>query len=142
GGMILYGGSDGFAYHQETYVLSLEHDPAWIPLRTPGNTPSPRNGHVAVYDPDVPRMLVFGGDSGSSMAPANPYALDLSGGIPLDVGVNDPALGTVTQSPATSCHVPGEKLDLTAVPRDGYQFVEWTGDAGGAGNPVSVVMDG
>ncbi|HMA47523.1 MAG TPA: kelch repeat-containing protein, partial [Frankiaceae bacterium] len=38
----------------------------WAPVTTTGPAPAPRDGHVAVYDPSGPRMLVFGGNCGTA----------------------------------------------------------------------------
>jgi uncharacterized repeat protein (TIGR02543 family) len=50
--------------------------------------------------------------------------------------------GSVTKSPDQATYNYGDSVDLTAVPDTGYHFVEWTGDATGSVNPLTVIMDG
>src|SRR5207247_724175 len=45
-------------------------------------------------------------------------------------------------SSSTSCHAPGEKVELTAVPTAGFGLLEWMGDASGTSNPLTITMDG
>ena len=52
------------------------------------------------------------------------------------------AHGTVTKNPNKTTYHHGESVQLTAAPAAGWSFANWTGDATGASNPVSVTMDG
>ncbi|TVZ56903.1 putative repeat protein (TIGR02543 family)/predicted secreted protein (Por secretion system target) [Lutibacter sp. Hel_I_33_5] len=52
--------------------------------------------------------------------------------------------GTVSINPilkGKSTYDDGESLTLTATPNTGYQFVNWSGDASGTTNPLSITMD-
>src|SRR4029079_13148586 len=60
----------------------------------------------------------------------------------LSVGTNDASLGYVDQSPAGTCHAPGDVVSLTAIPSPGCRFVSWSGDLTGNANPQSITMDG
>jgi uncharacterized repeat protein (TIGR02543 family) len=51
------------------------------------------------------------------------------------------AHGTVTKNPKGTYHY-GDVVELTVVPAAGWHFVNWTGDATGASNPVSVTING
>lgn len=51
------------------------------------------------------------------------------------------ANGTVTKSPDKSTYTAGETVILTAQPNSGYTFTNWTGDAAGTTNPLSIVMN-
>jgi uncharacterized repeat protein (TIGR02543 family) len=50
--------------------------------------------------------------------------------------------GTVAKNPDQTEYNYGTTVELTATPATGYRFVDWTGDATGSTNPVSIAMDG
>jgi hypothetical protein len=61
----------------------------------------------------------------------------------LETSVSPEDSGSVTV-PAESCtggYLAGTVVQLKAVPGTGYTFSSWSGDAGGASNPVTVTMD-
>ncbi|MFP3872642.1 MAG: InlB B-repeat-containing protein, partial [Candidatus Aenigmatarchaeota archaeon] len=49
--------------------------------------------------------------------------------------------GTVDIDPDQEEYEEGTEVTLTAIPADGWQFVEWTGDADGESEETNVVMD-
>lgn len=49
--------------------------------------------------------------------------------------------GAVTKAPDTAYYDNGSSAALTAIQNAGYHFVDWSGDASGTNNPVSVTMD-
>lgn len=49
-------------------------------------------------------------------------------------------LGSVTLSPISETYDSGTDVTLTAVPAEGWQFVDWTGDASGTQSPTTVTM--
>ena len=49
--------------------------------------------------------------------------------------------GTVTRGPDLVAYQAGTSVELTAVPADNYQFVEWSGDLTGNANPATLLMD-
>ncbi|MBN1781676.1 choice-of-anchor D domain-containing protein [bacterium] len=51
----------------------------------------------------------------------------------------DTSAGTIT--PETADYDSSVYVDVTALPKPGYLFSHWSGDAEGTGNPVSVIMD-
>ena len=57
----------------------------------------------------------------------------------LEVLVNPNEGGTVTPSAGT--YSPDSVIELTAVPADGWQFIEWTGDYIGTDNPITITFD-
>jgi len=57
----------------------------------------------------------------------------------LDVGVV--GSGSVTVNPEADYYLEGASVQLTAVPAAGWNFAGWSGGAGGADNPTTVVMD-
>ena len=52
------------------------------------------------------------------------------------------AHGSVVKVPNTPTYHFGEVVELTATPDDGWTFANWSGDASGSSNPVSVTMSG
>jgi len=50
--------------------------------------------------------------------------------------------GTTDPSPGTYTYDEGTEVTITAIPDSGYEFSNWSGDASGADNPITVTMDG
>jgi hypothetical protein len=50
--------------------------------------------------------------------------------------------GSVTKDPDLPAYDVGSSVELTADPDDGWEFDEWTGDAAGSDNPLTVLMTG
>jgi len=50
--------------------------------------------------------------------------------------------GNVLKSPDQEFYDHGTSVELTAVPAEGYSFVEWSGNASGTANPLTITMDG
>lgn len=63
----------------------------------------------------------------------------------LNVNVSPSASGEVTWSPSPNCggvtYNAGTVVQLTASPYSGYVFSNWSGDATGSSNPVSITMN-
>ena len=60
--LVMFGGwthPDG--YFDDTWILTLDPTPAWLQAQLPGESPSGRRGHAAIYDPLRQRMLLFFG---------------------------------------------------------------------------------
>jgi hypothetical protein len=92
-----------------------------------------RNGDIAQRVVDMsagPRQETF------SFAPQVSYTLTLSGSGEGQVRVN----GTPRTLPWSGAFPAGSTMTLEAVPDNGWSFSNWSGDASGAANPVSVVM--
>ena len=49
--------------------------------------------------------------------------------------------GSVTTNPPIASLACGDTVNLTAVPGRGWQFASWSGDAVGAQNPLSMLMN-
>jgi hypothetical protein len=59
--------------------------------------------------------------------------------------VNTNPAGSTVTVPSQSCaggYTAGTVVQLTAVPGSGYAFTNWSGDASGTSNPVTVTMNG
>ncbi len=76
--LVLYGGHHS-VYLSDVWILPLSEWPyRWTRVYPAAGTgPGPRYGHVAGYDPEHERMIVFGGYNGAFLADA--WVLDLSG---------------------------------------------------------------
>lgn len=59
--MIVFGGNVGGSYLDDTWELSLSSSTAWSQLQPFGYPPSARSDHVAIFDREHDRMIVFGG---------------------------------------------------------------------------------
>ncbi len=61
--MIVFAGQrPGVIYEtNDVYALSLSGGPVWTKLAPTGSLPTARAGHLALYDPERDRMVVFGG---------------------------------------------------------------------------------
>lgn len=83
----------------------------------------------------------FGAQSHDVTAPAASatYTASFAPQYLLTVSVNPPGGGTAAP-PTGSFHDPGEVVSLAATAGAGYQFVEWSGDTGGANASTSVTM--
>ena len=64
--VVVFGGVTPAGRSNEIFVLSLAGPPTWVALATVGTPPSQRNFHTAIYDPVRDRMVVFGGNTGTS----------------------------------------------------------------------------
>ena len=49
--------------------------------------------------------------------------------------------GTIIRSVDDSVYKAGTKITLTAVPEDGYEFLQWDGDVSGTNTEITVTMD-
>jgi predicted extracellular nuclease len=74
----------------------------------------------------------------NSASPPNPCVSDFT----LTVSADPVAGGTVAKSPDQATYPFGANVDITATPAPGYLFLNWSGDAAGSANPLTVVMDG
>jgi hypothetical protein len=64
--LVVFGGTDGVQYLNDTWILSLGENPAWKELYPIGAAPPPRADHTAILDPLRRQMVVFGGTDASS----------------------------------------------------------------------------
>jgi uncharacterized repeat protein (TIGR02543 family) len=49
--------------------------------------------------------------------------------------------GTTNPSPGTYTYDPGTQVSITANPNSGYEFSDWSGDATGTENPITITMN-
>ena len=76
--MLLFGGrvSQSQQLSNDVWELSLAGPPTWTKLATTGTPPSPRSGHVLLFDSRRERLLLFGGTD--SIVHNDCWALDLT----------------------------------------------------------------
>ena len=93
----------------------------------------------------------FVGWSGDASGPTNPLTVFVDGEKTITatfaadtfaVNVATVGSGTVVRNPAQSSYGYGSSVELTATPATGWHFVEWSGDASGSANPLTVLVDG
>jgi hypothetical protein len=75
--MVLFGGSDGSIFRNDSFELRLGLTPSWSMLTPSGATPPPRRLVEGIYDPLRDQMIVFGGVAGSLFNDV--WALSLAG---------------------------------------------------------------
>jgi hypothetical protein len=63
----------------DTWTLTLDGPPVWTQLTAIGSPPAARAGHVAIYDPDGQRMIVYGGQGDGNHALVDLWSLSLAG---------------------------------------------------------------
>jgi hypothetical protein len=82
--MIVFGGFNG-NYLGDLWVLvnanGMGGTPVWIQVSPGGSTPSPRQGHSAVYEAATNRMIVFGGQTGGQTRVAEAWVLSNANGL-------------------------------------------------------------
>ena len=72
-------------------------------------------------------------------------SFDCSSGNPtfytLNINSNGNGSGAVTLSPSGGTYLAGTSVTITATPNSNSQFDNWSGDASGVQNPISVILD-
>ena len=98
----------------------------------------------------------FGGWSGDVNGMTNPVTLTMNGNKTVtatftqapapptqySLTVNVVGSGSVTKNPDKPSYNAGDQVTLTATPGSGYSFSNWSGDAIGTTNPVTLIMNG
>jgi len=60
----------------------------------------------------------------------------------LSTNINPPGSGSITENPNKTTYNSGDQVTLTATANPGYTFSNWTGDASGSANPITITMNG
>jgi len=122
-----------------TQALNLSGSPSWGTLGLVGPSPAGRLGAGAAFDTANDRWAVVSGNNGAYRNdvialsfPSAPYGLDLQ--------VSPSGSGNVQTNPSGKCFTPGTMVTLTAFAGLGYAFSNWSGDATGSTNPLTVTM--
>jgi Kelch motif protein/galactose oxidase-like protein len=86
--VIVYGGYDENSQRRgDLWALTLSGVPSWQMLVSSTAPPSGRSGHVAVYDPDGRRMIMYGGLTGPGQYSSEVWALSLDVTTPVAVSL-------------------------------------------------------
>ena len=85
---------------------------------------------AAIANPGEITLGVYGMDVAKPEVP-DQYSL----------AVSVEGLGEVQVEPDQVRYDPGTEVTLTAVPGEGAEFIDWSGDAGGDTNPIIITMD-
>ena len=122
-----------------TQALNLSGSPSWGTLGLVAPPPPGRLGAGAAFDTGNDRWVVVSGYNGpyrndviALSFPSTPYSLDLQ--------VSPSGSGNVQTNPSGKCFAPGTMVTLTAFAGLGYEFSNWSGDASGSTNPLTVTM--
>jgi len=110
-------------------------------------------GEVVTLTANADPGWSFGGWGGDASGLENPISLTVTNDLSisatftqdeytLSVSINPPEQGTVTITPIKPFYHYGDVVTLTATPAPGWSFANWTGDATGTSNPVSVTITG
>jgi uncharacterized repeat protein (TIGR02543 family) len=95
----------------------------------------------------------FSGWSGDLSGTANPTSVTMNGPknlvanltqdqYTLTVNIAPPGSGSVSKNPDKATYTYGQQVQLTATANPGYTFNNWSGDANGSTNSVTVTIDG
>ena len=86
--MIVYGGFDISRNRRgDVWALNLSGTPSWSLLVSSTPSPASRSGHVAVYDEALKRMVMFGGQIGTSQYSSEVWALNLDTTTPVAISL-------------------------------------------------------
>ena len=133
-------------FTQNTYTLTVTSDHGTV---TP-DLPAPYHYGDVVHLTAVPSSgWTFEQWSGDASGPANPVAITMDGnkavtahyvqnGYTLAISSEH---GMVAKAPDKASYTYGEIVQLTVTPAAGWEFANWTGDASGSDNPLSLTMD-
>jgi len=98
-------------------------------------------------------VFTFANWSGDASGTTNPVTVTISGNTnvtanftqneyALDVVINPSGSGSVTKNPDHPTYHYGDEVTMTATASDGFTFANWSGDASGTTNPVTVTISG
>src|SRR6185369_17562509 len=145
-------------HSDHTITASFAPDQFTVNVTTNGNGTVTKNPNQATYDCGSKVTLSaqadagwqFDGWSGDASGNANPLSVIVDGNknivanfspIQRTLTINIIGNGTVTKNPNQPSYNDGSTVQLTATPGPGWVFVNWSGDAGGNANPLTVTMD-
>jgi N-acetylneuraminic acid mutarotase len=75
--LVIFGGYNGSAIFNDLYTLNLVTN-VWTKITAGGTLPEARQGHSAIYDPGLGRMIVFGGSGAVTQLLNDTWALTLA----------------------------------------------------------------
>lgn len=140
--MIVFGGSGGPTGIPTSAARALSFSTLeWSEIAANGTLPVPRSRAAAAFDPVNDELLMFGGQMTAGAPLALPAILSFASGYFLTATPLPADGGSIVRTPAAACQSGGTEVVLRAVPRPGHVFTNWSGDASGSANPLTVTMD-
>jgi uncharacterized repeat protein (TIGR02543 family) len=132
----------------KTYTLTINAANGTV-TRSP-NKATYNVGETVTLTPNPNSCYHFGNWSGDASGTANPLTItmDTNKTVTANFAVNTYTLtinatnGSVTRSPNKTTYNCGETVILTPSANSGYRFANWSGDASGTANPLTITMDG
>jgi uncharacterized repeat protein (TIGR02543 family) len=132
-----------------TYTLSIT-SPNGSVIKSPNQTSYTAGTTVTLTA--VPNAgYTFSGWSGDASGTANPVVIIMNSNKSVTAAFTQTqstytltvsaSNGSVARSPSKTSYIVGESVTLTAVPNSGYAFSNWSGDASGSNNPLTVTMN-
>ena len=139
-----------------SYTLTVNVNPS-------GGGTVTKNPNLSQYSPGTVVTLTanaaigyqFSNWSGAASGTSNPITVTMNSDLSvtanfvtispvtytLTVNVSPSGGGTVTKNPNLSQYSPGTVVTLTANAATGFQFSNWSGEASGTSNPITVTMN-
>jgi uncharacterized repeat protein (TIGR02543 family) len=135
-------------YIQSQYTLTVTSDHGTVAKNPDKATYTYGEVVQLTATPDV--GWSFANWTGDATGTANPVSVTMNGNRSVTANYTQNAYtltitslhGTVAKNPDKATYTYGEVVQLTATPAVGWSFANWTGDATGTTNPVSVTMNG
>jgi uncharacterized repeat protein (TIGR02543 family) len=134
-------------YTQDEYTLTITSDHGTV-AKSPDQV-TYHFGDVVQLTATADAGYTFANWSGDATGTTNPVSVTMNGNRSVTANYTQDEYtltitsdhGTVAKSPDQVTYHFGDVVDLTATADTGYTFANWSGDATGTTNPVSVTMD-
>jgi uncharacterized repeat protein (TIGR02543 family) len=133
----------------DTHPLAVSTTGSGSVARSP-DQPSYDHGAIVTLTATPATGWHFVSWSGNASGSTNPLpvTMDAAKSITANFAINTYTLsltsggnGTLAASPVRATYDHGTNVSITATPSAGYHFTQWTGDASGSTNPLSVTMN-
>ncbi len=138
-----------FATNEFTLTVNPNPPGSGTVTRSP-DKPMYYNGEVVTLTPNPATGYIFTGWSGDLTGNANPGTLPMTKNsvvtanfIPSDtftINITLNGSGSVQRNPSKPEYTYGEQVTLTAMPGNGYEFINWSGAHEGSENPLTITV--
>lgn len=119
---------------------------------TPSGTNWYNSGQTISISATADNGYTFSNWTGDLLDTTNPTSITMNGSknvmanfsqnqYTLTMNINPSGSGSVSKSPNKSTYIYGEQVTLTATTNSGYNLGNWSGDAGGTANPVTLTIN-
>jgi uncharacterized repeat protein (TIGR02543 family) len=136
--------------HAAVFTLNINVSGSGTVSRNPTNSSYPE-GSVVILTATPAANWTFAGWSGDASGSANPLNVTMNSNktitatfTPLSVYALTLATngaGTISVNPPTNSFPSNSMVQLQATPASGWFFANWSGDAGGSTNPLTILMN-